>query len=160
MARKRRTVNDATQRLLASKLSLLQEGAQPQRHAGAAALDLLTGRSGSQTQSSGAVPSSEDAAGGGAARIRGKKHGDGNAARTADDSAETVTMKGARQRVRARTVYLSDAEIRRIDEIGRAWEGRLNRRVSRSEVFRQALESFQESAAAPGVPEEESDSHA
>lgn len=158
MARKRRPVNDAAQRLLASKLRLLQEGAPPQHHAGAAALDLLTGRSvGSDTRPVSPMPGSDEVPGRDARQTRTSKRPASNRSRAGDrgGGTETASWEDARQRVRARTVYLSDADIRRVDEIGRAWEDRLNRRVSRSEVFRQALEKLLEPAAVPGVPEEQ-----
>lgn len=82
-----------------------------------------------------------------------------------DATAPATDVAPPRRTVVARTVYLGEQEIRDLDFILRAWRRRLHRRVSRSEVLRQAIGNLRDAvelgatARVPDDRREESDAH-
>ena len=132
MARKRGPLEpDTSQRLLENKLKLLQSGGRRR----SLALDILTGRAPvAETPTSaadGGAPSIQDASSPAGIR-RGRISGTG-----------TLTR---------RTVYLTDEDLDDIEFVIRAWRRRVRKRVSRSEVLRQAIGNLRDAVELGAVP--------
>ena len=134
MARKRGEVEpDAGQRLLENKLKLLHEG----RRRRSLALDMLTGR----------APGDDlpNAPGDDVVPPPGAGH----------DASSPASPEARPFRTRAvsrRTVYLSSDDLADIDFVIRAWRRRVQKRVSRSEVLRQAIGNLRDAVELGAVP--------
>ncbi|MBI2756950.1 MAG: hypothetical protein HYX52_09605 [Chloroflexi bacterium] len=155
MARKREPVDTtASQRLLQSKLKIFQ-GATARRSP--LALDILTGRAPTpilDAESESEEPALEtlrpapDSVADGAATVRSSD------ARP-EGSPPGKARKGlAGRAVLARTVYLSQRDLDDIDFIARAWKRRIAKRVSRSEVLRQAIGALRDAVELGAAPRE------
>lgn len=150
MARKREPVDpNPGQRLLGSALKRLR-GTNARRNN--LALDILTGRTAASALDEPSAPRETSraqlAAQGGSSIV--------TSPREVAFTHQSAVASAPRRRgaVMARTVYLSDQDVTDIDFIVRAWRRRANKRVSRSEVLRQAIGNLRaavELGAAPRV---------
>lgn len=142
MARKREPVDDAGQRLLQSKLKLLQ-GIRGER--ANLALDILTGRSTAPVLEG--VPEEAPLV----ERPEPQPEAPAPAAET-NAPAPRAPAAAPRAQVVARTVYLSPEDMANVDFIVRAWRRKLHKRVSRSEVLRQAIGSLRDAVELGAAP--------
>jgi hypothetical protein len=113
--------------LLRNKLGLLQ-GSAPRRNL---ALDILTGRTPVEVTEEPEAPLN------------------GVDLATEESGSEP---RATQRKVLARTVYLSDEDVRDIEFIIRAWRRRVHKRVSRSEVLRQAIGNLRDAVELGAAP--------
>lgn len=148
MARKREPVDpNPGQRLLGSALKRLR-GTNARRSN--LALDILTGRTAASALDEPSAPRDTSRA-----RIAGQGGSTiGDPPREAAFPHPGGVASAPRRRgaVMARTVYLSNQDVNDIDFIVRAWRRRANKRVSRSEVLRQAIGNLRDAVELGAAP--------